>query len=332
MGAALDPLQSNEHGSIDALERRVEHLRRLAEQSPSDAHQSDAALTFPQMQETPAASGAAPRAFMPPQATMDGMQYLPQSALTEVRDGSGAVENRMGFSTLLGAAVGASNQRLEDTVMRLNDLDHELGMNASQPAPAVARAAVQQYAAFCEVFCPVLGGSDAARQFLNYIDGDTASDTLVQEDVDVLLLNLAIATGIFMLKGYRYREAMAATLAKQAQSKLLQTLSCLNSPKGIRCILALAVFSDYSSLGGSTWALVGLAISRCFSLGLHTDEDSVDEVSQTRGQLGIGVFRSTYILDSYAQSCHQRLAQRSRTDYSKVHGHRTRSAILRTGS
>ena len=68
----------------------------------------------------------------------------------------------------------------------------------------------------------------------------------------------------------------------------------------VRCLTALTIYSMLTAFGGSTWYLLGLAMTRSISYGMHTsrpvelssDLDGEDKTQMNR------VFWTLYILDT----------------------------------
>lgn len=173
------------------------------------------------------------------------------------------------------------------------------GFEATEPSQTFATAAVQQYLAFCDVYCPFLDRGEILQRLNACMPSDATASPSFRRPEDKVLLNLAVATGTFMLSGYRRGENASAGLVEKARKAIRQLTREGTGATQVQCILALAVLSIYSDDGGSPWHLAGLAISRCFSLGLHTDKSISNNVEETRTQLNDRVFCSAYILDTY---------------------------------
>lgn len=101
------------------------------------------------------------------------------------------------------------------------------------------------------------------------------------------------------MKGHRRREALVPELAEQAKKTFWQASQSFDGDLEVQCILAMAVLANYHSPLGSMWHLVGLAISRCYSLGLHTASGAMNEAGRNPTQRLSRAFVSAYILDAF---------------------------------
>lgn len=294
---ALDPLRQDEHHSVEAMERRVEYLKRLAERRNSDEGYGDATDGNPTAYTARSHGRQSQHGdeALPSDPAMDDMSYLPLSALTEVRD-RGTSENKIGFSTLLEAACASSNgQAMREDVEHTDVFSSELHPDSPRLSRIYAQAAIQQYSTLCDAQCPFLGGDRLTRNIDTFISGTSQSG----EPEEKMLFDLAVATGTFLLKGYRQREILATKVIAQAKKSLSRAIGDFDGVAEVQSILAMAVLSNYSNSTGSMWHLVGLAVSRCFSLGLHTIVTAPCDQGQVSTQIRSRVFASAYILDAF---------------------------------
>ncbi|KAK7924023.1 hypothetical protein PG985_006077 [Apiospora marii] len=97
----------------------------------------------------------------------------------------------------------------------------------------------------------------------------------------VVRVYVAVATGILLSPDWRHLETFATALALAAHQHIPRVDESAGELETVQCLIATALFSLFTSLGGSTWHLLGLALSRCVSAGMHrirvSDAQSDDE-------------------------------------------------------
>jgi hypothetical protein len=129
---------------------------------------------------------------------------------------------------------------------------------------------VECYLAMCDVLCPFL---DRAAFFAKYaaileeVEKGTSQAATTDAPHDLFLVYMSVATGILLAPEYQYKDSFAISLAHEAMRLLPRIMRESEDPSVVRSLLALAMFSIYSPLGGSTWHLVGLALARSMSAG-----------------------------------------------------------------
>lgn len=291
MGITLDPADKEGHASVEALEQRVEHLRRLTGQtsatavSPDDARISaTASQSRLQDDQTPRSQGSILG------EPSDGIRFLPLSAMTEIED-RGSSENKVGFSTLLGAALTVSDATGSgDDESTADDLSAEAQLQPPRLSHTFTISAVRQYLSLCEAYCPFVNG-EWLLQNAN-VQGSTGTPRPSSRDGPecAILCDLAVATGIFLRKGHRSRGGWVSTLLEQSKKRLQQSLSEMDGTAEVQCILALALLANFSPTVGSMWHLTGQVVPS--TRILHSHLTAVDVVAPTffgRGQVAIPI-------------------------------------------
>lgn len=97
----------------------------------------------------------------------------------------------------------------------------------------------------------------------------TAGQLLYSSPAKVLRVYVAVATGILLTPDCRHMESFATTLALAAHQHLPRVAVSAGELETVQCLMMMTIFSLFSSSGGSTWHLLGLALSRCLSAGMH---------------------------------------------------------------
>lgn len=97
----------------------------------------------------------------------------------------------------------------------------------------------------------------------------------------VVRIYAAVATGILFIPDWRHLATFATALALTAHQHIPRVDESAGELETVRCLIATALFSLSTSLGGSTWHLLRLALFRCVSARMHhirvSDAPSDDE-------------------------------------------------------
>ncbi len=127
-------------------------------------------------------------------------------------------------------------------------------------------------------------------------------------DVDNLLENFpgravrvysAVSIGILLSQDHRHMESFATVLSLSARQHMSRVFTSANNLEMVQCLVGIAVYSLFSAFGGPTWHLLGLAMTRCLSAGMHHIRVS-DPQSDDGDKKGCSrVFWCLYILDAY---------------------------------
>lgn len=299
MGATLDASTSAGHDSVEALERRVQKLQEQVDQLTGST-QAVSVDTGVSPEEGIDDAQTNPSESL--DTAMHGIYYLPLSAMAGLSDERQARPNRIGFSTLVKAALGTWNAGseigAEEHAEVLRQSQADLTPEAFRLTYQRSEESLRRYADFCQLYCPFISEEDLIKKFDAFWVAQQTSPGSSNAD-DEVLVKLALATEVFLSKGHRHREPVAVGIADQAVTRLPQALQADNGYASVMCIAALAVYSDFSTLGGSIWNLVGLAVSRCLSFGLHADTSFLSRSNDGYRHRNRTVFQGLYVLDAY---------------------------------
>jgi len=127
-------------------------------------------------------------------------------------------------------------------------------------------------------------------------DQNDGNDSTDQDKVQrQLLVYLAIATTAFSDDAIA-NKLLARQLHSLASDSLSHTPTATMPIGALRCLVALTLCSLYNEEAGSLWHLLGIAVSRAVSMGLHRIDQ---RHSPTNGESydGSRIFWTLYILD-----------------------------------
>lgn len=314
MGVVLDPSQPEPTSWIERLQVNVQRLELEAAetqeslvsplQSPNESSNRE---TEDHQHEDGDQAESLPQSRVL-ETAMHDMDYLPLSAMAELRDRQQISLHQYSFETFLSAATNVSgsdpacsnvsNSALFGTLEAFYQDILPSGLRLTR---TVADQPVQRYLAMCEMICPFLERNDFLAKYANVMDNlekGRSEDLASRAPHDMFLVYVVIATGILLSPNFQHKESFVVALAQSALRLMNRLISEADNACILRSLLALAIFSVYSSLGGSTWHLIGLALARTMSSGMHTsgvsDLSAADPEKIENGRL----FWSIYILDA----------------------------------
>lgn len=196
----------------------------------------------------------------------------------------------LSFETLFRSSTGvaASNLSRSDTPNpavngALGDLHRTLVRQGLQLNSIETKNPFRAYLDMSMQCFPFVERSQLMEEYATVSQADPGTlDTLLADSPGrVVRIYAAVATGILLSPACRRMETFATALALTAHQHIPRVDESAGELEAVQCLLATALFSLFTSLGGSTWHLLGLALSRCVSAGMHhirvSDAESGDE-------------------------------------------------------
>jgi hypothetical protein len=315
MGLVLDPAQPDASSYIEGLQKRVQRLELAASQAPSSSPSQGGPSPVDPDQPSSGEAAADQRQIATQTrgedlvTTMHVMDYLPLSAMAELRDRQQTSQHQQySFETFLNAAISvagsdpaysrSTDNALSESIESFYQTLVPAGMKLSR---SITDEPVHRYLDICDASCPFLDRKAFLIKYTHIMESLEKAQTELassQASSDTLLVNIAIASGILVSPSYQHKESVSTTLAQRAFRLLPQVLSESDNSAIVRCLIVLTIYSTLSPLGGSTWHLIGLALARTMSAGMHTvgvsDCRASDKEKQECGRL----FWSLYVLDA----------------------------------
>ena len=209
---------------------------------------------------------------------------------TLFRSSTGVAASNLSRSDISNSAVNGTLGDFHRTLLRqglqLNSIDTQEPFNryldmSMQCFPFIERKQlVDEYAA------------------VSQSDLQSSYDLLADSPGRVVRIYAVVATGILLTPHYRQMETFATTLAFTAHQNIPRVEGSFRELETVQCLIAITLFSLFTSVGGSTWHLLGLALSRCVSAGMHhirvSDAQGDDEEKRGCSR----AFWCLYVLDT----------------------------------
>jgi hypothetical protein len=240
--------------------------------------------------------------------TMQEASYLSLSAMAERTDRQPIPTEGLSFLTFLHAAVSVPGANPSNSLGYDAPSGKFAGFQQSVLSSqifqmnAIDDALVSHYVEFIERSYPYAASTELKSFFQTVMQAHESSslESLAEESPETLVLAyIGLATGILLSQGYAYKEVLATQLSAQALELRSRIFDHANDLSVVKCLTALTIHSLFTTFGGSTWHLLGLAMTRCIASGLHTSRGSDPTSDHEEKQR---TFWTLYILDTYISS------------------------------
>jgi hypothetical protein len=111
------------------------------------------------------------------------------------------------------------------------------------------------------------------------------------------IVYLGVATGVLLCPGYNRHEKVVEDLIKCSHDAIRDVLETSDELVTVQCLIALTICSLFSDRAGSTWHLLGLAMTRGIACGLH-----ISKPSQASQPEHARAFWTLFLLDTHVSS------------------------------
>lgn len=242
------------------------------------------------------------------QDAMHEASYLSLSAMAEPTDGQSLSNQGLSFRTLFLTitSVGGTNPSLPiGTNVSLSGsmanfrnqlFSHGGALDATQVA-----AAFKTFLEMAPTYFPPMTPREL-EEWYNSVNitervGD-AERTMHESPEKIVIVSIGVALGLLLSPNYNFAEVLVSELATRAIRFMSRVFDECRDLAVVQCLTALSIYSLHTTYGGSSWHLLGLAMTRCISSGMHTsrvsDMDSDSDVKRKTSR----VFWTLYILDT----------------------------------
>ncbi|OSS43833.1 hypothetical protein B5807_11614 [Epicoccum nigrum] len=268
-GAIVD--ESGAEGYVGALKARIAFLKMRIDEgvtSPeagSDARRSSASTGTPVQRQTPRDDML---------STMQEASYLTLSAMAERTDKQRHnIAEGLSFRSLLSAAVKSG----QITTTTDGGPARDFKSVAELLRTAAATAAYQAYQQYIRGAYPYIEPAKLDNAFQSVSNAYSTDAALTKTDPapeQHVIISLGLATGILLSPGHDGHEKLVDDLVQCSLEAFGYVLEAADDLAAVHCLIALTICSLFYDKAGSTWHLLGLAMTRCVACGMHTVKDS----------------------------------------------------------
>lgn len=239
------------------------------------------------------------------QATMGEIGFLSRNAMAEPRDETRGFPQELAMGSMVRAALAISGEDPSQS----RDLCHHRRTFVTMMGPATgiskefAAPYLSRFLDHVGVMFLHLDRRELQDEFDSYFDArrEQPSHTNGLNSGTAFFefrVYMAVAIGM-LLSPETGSELLATGLHAAATERLAIIIEQRDCVKSLHCMWLLALYSMFSSLGGSTWHLVGLAMKKCISFRLHRELYPDSDMSQEELNRRRSIFWAFYVLDRW---------------------------------
>ena len=260
---------------MEALKARIAFLRiRIEEgeglttpEASSDARRSSASTSTPVQRQTPRDDML---------STMQEASYLTLSAMAERTDKQRHnVAEGLSFRSLLSAAV--KNGQVTPTTESVGGQARDFKSVAEFLRTAAATTAYEAYQQYTRGAYPYIEPAKLDSAFQSVSNAYSTDVALARTDLapeQHVIISLGLATGILLSPGHDGHGKLVDDLVQCSLEAFGYVLEAADDLAAVHCLIALTICSLFYDKAGSTWHLLGLAMTRCVACGMHTVKDT----------------------------------------------------------
>ncbi|KAL5356277.1 hypothetical protein BJX96DRAFT_186231 [Aspergillus floccosus] len=299
---------------VESLKRKAEDLEdltrrqrlRLASEgaatSLSHANPADETQGSPQISHPTPLSEQSSLTERSVQAAMGEIGFLSRNAMAEPRDQASGFPQELAIGSMIRASLAISGSDPTQSLPHSSQKSRYMAM--VQQAPEVSRdfmtECLDRLFERTKTICPYLNEGemiDCCDAFFH--PNESAKDlNIVFRDFNVYM-TAAIGTFLSLESG---AELFSSNLHTTAMQRFPSILDCNDDVKVLHSILLLIIYSMFTSTGGSTWHLLGLAMKKAISYRFNKEPLPDSGVSEDKVEQRRRIFWNLYIIDR-AVSC-----------------------------
>ncbi|EOA81785.1 hypothetical protein ACJQWK_05186 [Exserohilum turcicum] len=243
------------------------------------------------------------------QDAMHEASYLSLSAMAEPTDGQSLSNQGLSFRALFLAttSLGGTNPSLPigtNTSLcgsmadfRNQVFSHGSGLDAVQIA-----AAFRTFLEMAPTCFPLMTPRELEEYYdsVNVSEHNGDAEHMMEESPEkIVIVSIGAALGLLLSPNYSFTEVLVSELATRAFRLMSRVFDQSGDLAVVQCLATLSIYSLYTTYGGSSWHLLGLAMTRCISSGMHTSRVSDVNLDGHVKRKTSRVFWTLYILDTH---------------------------------
>ncbi|KAI2849438.1 transcriptional regulator family: Fungal Specific TF [Aspergillus niger] len=295
---------------IETLKRKVEALddqsrrqhRRLT------AHRSDERTSHSPNSPTGAAQNSPQTSHDTPlteqtsltersvQAAMGEIEFLSRNAMAEPRGEASGFPQELAIGSMIQASLTISGKNPTQSLSSLSQKSKYSTILGQAPTLTRDVVAMDRFFGQTKALCPFIDEEEMLGYCDSFFDSSQESQATPYTSFRDFNVYMAAAIGI-LLSPDSGIEFFASSLHSAAMQKFPSIIQSNDDMSMLHSLLLLIIYSMFSSVGGSTWHLLGLAMKKAISYGFHKEplyDIGIPEEKLTRRR---GIFWNLYILD-----------------------------------
>ncbi|KAI3012618.1 transcriptional regulator family: Fungal Specific TF [Aspergillus niger] len=230
------------------------------------------------------------------QAAMGEIEFLSRNAMAEPRGEASGFPQELAIGSMIQASLTISGRDPTQSLCSLSQKSKYSTILGQVPTLTRDVVAMDRFFGQTKALCPFIDEEEMLGYCDSFFNSSQESQATPYTSFRDFNVYMAAAIGI-LLSPDSGIEFFASSLHSAAMQKFPSIIRSNDDMGLLHSLLLLIIYSMFSSVGGSTWHLVGLAMKKAISYGFHKEPLSdlgIPEEKLTRRR---GIFWNLYILD-----------------------------------
>lgn len=228
---------------------------------------------------------------------MGEIEFLSRNAMAEPRGEASGFPQELAIGSMIQASLTISGRDPTQSLCSLSQKS-KYSTILGQVVPTLTRdvVAMDRFFGHTKALCPFIDEEEMLGYCDSFFDSSQESQATPYTSFRDFNVYMAAAIGI-LLSPDSGIEFFASSLHSAAMQKFPSIIQSNDDMGLLHSLLLLIIYSMFSSVGGSTWHLVGLAMKKAISYGFHKEPLSDLGIAEEKLTRRRGIFWNLYILD-----------------------------------
>ncbi|OJZ81553.1 hypothetical protein ASPFODRAFT_64967 [Aspergillus luchuensis CBS 106.47] len=279
---------------IETLERKAEDLDdQSRRRRPQAAHDSpQASHDTPLTEQTSLTERSV-------QAAMGEIEFLSRNAMAEPRGEASGFPQELAIGNMIKASLAISGKDPTQSSCPLSQKSKYSNMLGQTPTLTreVVADCTGRFFGHTKALCPYIDEGEMLEYRDGFFDSSHVSHTTSYTGFRDFNVYMATAIGM-LLSPESGIELFASSLHSAAMQSFPTILGSNDDLNMLHSMQLMIIYSMFSSMGGSTWHLVGLAMKKAISYRFHKEPLSDIGIPEQKLNRRRNIFWNLYILDS----------------------------------
>ncbi|GLA57499.1 hypothetical protein AtubIFM54640_003635 [Aspergillus tubingensis] len=232
------------------------------------------------------------------QAAMGEIEFLSRNAMAEPRGEASRFPQELAIGNMIKATLAISGKDPTQSSFTLSQKSKYRNMLGQTPTLTreVVADCMGRFFGHTKALCPCINEDEMLEYRDSFFDGSHVSHTISYTAFRDFNVYMATAIGM-LLSPESGIELFASSLHSTAMQSFPTILGSNDDLNMLHSMQLMIIYSMFSSMGGSTWHLVGLAMKKAISYRFHKEPLSDIGIPEQKLNRRRNIFWNLYILD-----------------------------------
>lgn len=231
---------------------------------------------------------------------MGEIEFLSRNAMAEPRGEASRFPQELAIGNMIKATLAISGKDPTQSSFTLSQKSKYRNMLGQTPTLTreVVADCMGRFFGHTKALCPCINEDEMLEYRDSFFDGSHVSHTISYTAFRDFNVYMATAIGM-LLSPESGIELFASSLHSTAMQSFPTILGSNDDLNMLHSMQLMIIYSMFSSMGGSTWHLVGLAMKKAISYRFHKEPLSDIGIPEQKLNRRRNIFWNLYILDRY---------------------------------